>query len=413
MIGMSQSQIELLQGPALTPPPGVTSNFDNPYSLRPAADAVKIVTTILATLAIFIRVYTKWRIIREVHLEDYIAVAAWCGYIVFIITTGFDPNVFGRHQWDIRLKDYQIFLYGTYITSISFGLAIMSIKISILLQYIRLFTAGTRDLMFWSCHALMWITIVFYTILLFMTIFICTPIPKFWNVLDTTGHCLDVNYLFLATGTANTITDFLIILLPQPIIWKLQMSFKEHVGVSAVFSTGLLACIASMARLFVSLKLLKNSDASWYTSIMCIPSYVELGTGIITSCLPTLPKFFKTISQIPRVSGICKFFSLSKSSNSSAESKESDERSSNSSWNQQRRIPSGSGGEMRTEESFDGLEEWEGNHAAFSRISLGNTTTATEMRNREDGLEMKCVDEERGILRSVQISIVRQGSPGR
>lgn len=129
---------------------------------------------------------------------------------------------------------------GTYITSISFGLAIMSIKISILLQYIRLFTAGTRDLMFWSCHALMWITIVFYTILLFMTIFICTPIPKFWNVLETTGHCLDVNYLFLATGTANTITDFLIILLPQPIIWKLQMSFKEHIGVSAVFSTGLL-----------------------------------------------------------------------------------------------------------------------------------------------------------------------------
>ncbi|KAF7945785.1 uncharacterized protein EAE97_004823 [Botrytis byssoidea] len=409
MIEMSQSQIELLEGPALTPPPGVTSNFDNPYSLRPAADAVKIVTTILATLAIFIRVYTKWRIIREVHLEDYIAVAAWCGYIVFNVTTGFDPNVFGRHQWDIRLKDYQIFLYGTYITSISFGLAIMSIKISILLQYIRLFTAGTRDLMFWSCHALMWITVVFYTILLFMTIFICTPIPKFWNVLDTTGHCLDVNYLFLATGTANTITDFLIILLPQPIIWKLQMSFKEHVGVSAVFSTGLLACIASMARLFVSLKLLKNPDATWYTSIMCIPSYVELGAGIITSCLPTLPKFFKTMSQIPRVSRMCSFVSsLSKSSNSSVESKQSKERSGNSSWNQHRRMPSRSRRERRSSESYDVLEEWEGHNADFSTVSLGNTATATGMRNEGGNSQMKCVDEVRGILRSVQISVVRQ-----
>ncbi|TGO23838.1 hypothetical protein BPAE_0120g00170 [Botrytis paeoniae] len=308
MLGMSQSQIELLEGPALTPPPGVTSNFDNPYSLRPAADAVKIVTTILATLAIFIRVYTKWRIIREVHLEDYIAVAAWCGYVVFNVTTGFDPNVFGRHQWDIRLKDYQIFLY---------------------------------------------------------------------------------------------------------------MSFKEHIGVSAVFSTGLLACIASMARLFVSLKLLKNPDASWYTSIMCIPSYVELGAGIITSCLPTLPKFFKTMSQIPRVSRMCNFVSsLSKSSGSSAESKESEERSSNSSWNQHRRMPSGSRGERRGEESYDVLEEWEGHNAAFSTVSLGNTTTATGMRNERNCLgmrnernclEMKHVDEERGILRSVQISIVRQG----
>ncbi|TGO68457.1 hypothetical protein BOTNAR_0024g00080 [Botryotinia narcissicola] len=395
---MSQSQIELLEGPALTPPPGVTSNFDTPYSLRPAADAVKIVTTILATLAIFIRVYTKWRIIRE------------CGYIVFNVTTGFDPNVFGRHQWDIRLKDYQIFLYGTYITSISFGLAIMSIKISILLQYIRLFTAGTRDLMFWSCHALMWITVVFYTILLLMTIFICTPIPKFWNVLDTTGHCLDVNYLFLATGTANTITDFLIILLPQPIIWKLQMSFKEHVGVSAVFSTGLLACIASMVRLFVSLKLLKNPDSTWYTSIMCIPSYVELGAGIITSCLPTLPKFFKTMSQIPRVSRMCSFVSsLSKSSNSSVESKESKERSGNSSCNQHRRMPSGSRRERRGSESYDVLEEWEGHNSAFSTVSLGNTAMAMGMRDEGGNTQMKCVDEERGILRSVQISVVRQG----
>ncbi|KAB8297965.1 hypothetical protein EYC80_001742 [Monilinia laxa] len=112
MTGLSPSQVEeLLQGPALNPPPGVTPNFDNPYTLLPAADAVKIVTTVLATLAIFIRIYTKWRIIRVVHLEDYIAVAAWGGYVVFIVTTGFDPNVFGRHQWDIRLKNFQTFLY--------------------------------------------------------------------------------------------------------------------------------------------------------------------------------------------------------------------------------------------------------------------------------------------------------------
>ena len=165
-----------------------------------------------------------------------------------------------------------------------------------------------------------------------------------------------------------------------------------------------------MARLFVSLKLLKNPDASWYTSIMCIPSYVELGAGIITSCLPTLPKFFKTTSQIPRVSKMCNFVSsLSKSSNSSGESKEEEEMSSSSSWNQHRRMPSMSRGEGRGLERYDVLEEWEGNNAAFSTVSLGNTTTATGMRIEGDGLEMKHVDEERGILRSVQISIVRQG----
>lgn len=168
-----------------------------------------------------------------------------------------------------------------------------------------------------------------------------------------------------------------------------------------------------MARLFVSLKLLKNPDSTWYTSIMCIPSYVELGAGIITSCLPTLPKFFKTMSQIPRVSRMCSFVSsLSKSSNSSVESKESKERSSNSSWNQHRRMPSGSRREGRGLESYDVLEEWEGNGAAFSTVSLGNSATAIGMRNEGGNSQMKCVDEERGILRSVQISIVRQGPLG-
>ncbi|KAA8570969.1 hypothetical protein EYC84_000344 [Monilinia fructicola] len=306
MTGLSPSQIEeLLQGPALNPPPGVTPNFNNPYTLLPAADAVKIATTVLATLAIFIRIYTKWRIIRVVHLEDYIAVAAWGGYIVFIVTTGFDPNVFGRHQWDIRLKNFQTFLY--------------------------------------------------------------------------------------------------------PIIWKLQMSFKEHVGVSAIFSTGLLACIASIVRLFISLKLLKNDDVAWLTSIMCIPSYVELGAGIITSCLPTLPKFFKTMAQIPRVA---KFgASLSSIFKSSAPPKRTYETSSRYSWNQGRNEPSIPGAERRGWESYNVLEGSQDQHDAFSTTSLGNVAMAKGTGNERDNLEMVPVDEEMGILRSVRISIVRYSSP--
>lgn len=61
---------ELLNGSALNPPTGVIPNFENPYTFLPVADAVKVVTTVLATLAIFIRIYTKWRIVKQMHLED-------------------------------------------------------------------------------------------------------------------------------------------------------------------------------------------------------------------------------------------------------------------------------------------------------------------------------------------------------
>lgn len=144
---------------------------------------------------------------------------------------------------------------------------------------------------------------------------------------------------------------------------------------------------------------------------MCIPSYVELGAGIVTSCLPTLPKFFKTIARIPCVSKMWKslsyFFKSSRSSNSS---KRVSERSSSSSWAQHRRKRSISRVERGVSETYDILDEWGSHNAAFSTISLGTTTVATGMRDLGNNLEMKPADEERGILRSVQISVVRQGS---
>lgn len=162
-------------------------------------------------------------------------------------------------------------------------------------------------------------------------------------------------------------------------------------------------------RLFISLKLLKNDDVAWLTSIMCIPSYVELGAGIITSCLPTLPKFFKTMAQIPRVA---KFgASLSSIFKSSAPPKRTYETSSRYSWNQGRNEPSIPGAERRGWESYNVLEGSQHQHDAFSTTSLGNVAMAKGTGNERDNLEMVPVDEEMGILRSVRISIVRHSSP--
>lgn len=163
-----------------------------------------------------------------------------------------------------------------------------------------------------------------------------------------------------------------------------------------------------MVRLFISLKLLKNDDVAWLTSIMCIPSYVELGAGIITSCLPTLPKFFKTMAQIPCFAKMGT--RLSSLFMSPKPSKSISERSSSSSWVQYRRKPSMSRVERRGLDNYDVLDGWEGQHNAFSTTSLGNVTIAAGMRNEGNNMEMKPVDEERGILRSVQISVVCQGS---
>ena len=56
--------------PALPPPPGVRSNFVNPYSLRPFNDICQAFCLSLTTIAISVRIYTNFRNARGLGADD-------------------------------------------------------------------------------------------------------------------------------------------------------------------------------------------------------------------------------------------------------------------------------------------------------------------------------------------------------
>ena len=68
MAGTSIINLDLL--PALQPPPGVKSNFVNPYSEAKSLYITAGVCGILVTLAVIVRIYTKACIIKTVNFED-------------------------------------------------------------------------------------------------------------------------------------------------------------------------------------------------------------------------------------------------------------------------------------------------------------------------------------------------------
>lgn len=114
------------------------------------------------------------------------------------------------------------------------------LKLSILLQYLRAFVPlNTRNAMFWACHVLIWLNLVFYLVNFFFTLFICMPVRKSW-VSWIKGSCLDFNILFIAGGVINTVSDLSILILPQCVIWNLQVSAKRKMKISAVFLPGVL-----------------------------------------------------------------------------------------------------------------------------------------------------------------------------
>jgi hypothetical protein len=56
----------------------------------------------------------------------------------------------------------------------------------------------------------------------------------------TGGHCHNAVATNIAAGAFNAFSDFLILLLPQHTIWKLQIRWQRNVGVPAIFLTGFL-----------------------------------------------------------------------------------------------------------------------------------------------------------------------------
>ena len=178
--------------------------------------------------------------------------AGFVGYIALtLVASGYGSGV---HQWDIRLRnfmtwakvkpskltmiiDWEIQLAS--IIDVYYNPLIFVSKLSILLQFKRVFVPAHAGKTYWLIHFLIWSNLLFYLAVMLLEIMKCLPRKKVWNP-TMQGRCIDLPFAPKAGAVINIISDFSILVLPIGKIWQLQMSPKRKLGVSAVFSTGLL-----------------------------------------------------------------------------------------------------------------------------------------------------------------------------
>lgn len=109
-------------------------------------------------------------------------------------------------------------------------------KISILLLYRRVFSVP------WLRVAVD-INIAFITAftitLVGKDVFACTPIRKQWMP-ELPGHCINVQATYYWASAVFLLTDLIILVLPQPLVWRLQISRKQKLGLTVVFCLGMM-----------------------------------------------------------------------------------------------------------------------------------------------------------------------------
>ncbi|KAH9908494.1 hypothetical protein F4778DRAFT_717402 [Xylariomycetidae sp. FL2044] len=311
------AQAAILNGPALAPPPGVLPNLTNPPNQNDIGLAVSIICLAVATTAITLAAYAKIRCMKKVELEDYLV---FSGYgltvgVCYCLFESLSPVGFFTHQWNVRVKYLAHFFYIVHAGSILYSVGIMLFKVGILLQWVRLFVPrGTKGGFYWTCHCLLWVNVLLYTTIVITILASCKPFARLWDM-TIPGKCAASREVIdVSTAVANLISDLVILVLPQRVIWKLQLKRQKKIGIAFIFLVGIFAIVSASFRVASSYRFLRAEDKTYRVTNVALWAIAELTCAILIFCVPLIPKIFKDLKLSKRVSENLKSWLLSFSS---------------------------------------------------------------------------------------------------
>lgn len=123
-------------------------------------------------------------------------------------------------------------------------LAMCAIKISVLILYLRIF-GGSVLWMRIACIVGIVLLLAYH--ISFTTAFgvMCSPPPKAGYsqiallMASVSDSCVHTKTFVLLMGIGNSLIDLILLFLPLPVIWKLQMPLRKKITTSAIFLMGI------------------------------------------------------------------------------------------------------------------------------------------------------------------------------
>lgn len=86
-----------------------------------------------------------------------------------------------------------------------------------------------------------------YCAITIVKIWECTPRARIWDK-SVEGTCVDIPSLHNTSGLFNTITDFMILLIPVKAVWNLKMQKRRKIEIVVIFTVGSMLVSCSSGR---------------------------------------------------------------------------------------------------------------------------------------------------------------------
>ncbi|KJZ70794.1 hypothetical protein HIM_09807 [Hirsutella minnesotensis 3608] len=151
---------------------------------------------------------------------------------------------------------------------------------------------GARNKLFWAICTVMAFNISLYSVAMVAETMTCIPLNKLWTPW-LSGRCFDSKSLHVVTAWFNLLVDVFILLLPQHIIWKLQMTTRKKMGVSVIFLFGLLTLMGAAGRVWANLKtpyVKDHGDTLYWLGPLFLWLMTESTCALLVYSIPLLPK---------------------------------------------------------------------------------------------------------------------------
>ncbi|KAK3109907.1 hypothetical protein LTR53_016352 [Teratosphaeriaceae sp. CCFEE 6253] len=251
-----------------------------------AVVGVTIGMLVLAAIAVVSRLATRVGIVRNPGVDDAFIVVALLFSLATTVTMILQvQHGMAQHQDSLSPHAQLAQLKPFWASVWLYNLAISCTKFSILFQYLRIFPDPKFRR---TCYGLIGVVVVYTGWTFFSAIFACTPVRYFWDPSIPGGHCLDRFGVWFANAGINIVTDIATGLLPLPVFKQLELPRRQKYALMTVFALGGFTCVVSILRLQSLYVISKATDVSWNNPLAAIWSSVEINTGILCSCLPTL-----------------------------------------------------------------------------------------------------------------------------
>ena len=160
-------------------------------------------------------------------------------------------------------------------------------KVAILLFYLRL---NPNKSFRYQTVAVIVLCFVYLVALLLVQLFACKPVKKLWQPLIP-GKCINEDPVYLVIPIAGTILDVFVLLLPIPMLIKLQVNLRTKLTLGAVFAFCSVTVVISAMRIWSTSKIQGTEDLTWNAAVSNCLTVAEVNLMIVCGSIMVLRPF--------------------------------------------------------------------------------------------------------------------------